>query len=61
MSVVIMVLLVKYKYALPDNQKWQEHVLSNDGPVPLEKLAYAPTKWQKWDEHISHDCAAYEI
>ena len=60
MWAVIMVLLMKYKYVLPDNQKWQEHV-SHDGPVQLKKLEYTPTVSQKWQEYISHDCARHEI
>ena len=40
MSTVIMMLLMKYTYAPPDDRKWDEHV-SHNSLVKLMKREYA--------------------
>ena len=48
-------LLMKYKYALPDNRK----NVSHDGAVHEMRLR---THWEsKWQERVTHDYAAHEI
>ena len=58
MSAMI-VLLMKWEYALPDNWKWREQV-SLDNECPEWNGITHPLS-RKRREHVSHDCATHEI
>ena len=48
-------LLMEWKYTLPNNRKWQEHV-SHDGALHEMEIC---TSW--WWDCVSHDGAANEM
>ena len=58
MSVMIVLLMI-YKYALSDSQKWR----NMSAVIVVQQLTewdYAPTASQKWQEHVSMT-TAHEI
>ena len=55
----MIVLLMKWKNALPDNQKWWEHVTIVNAANEIE-LRTTWSRKSRSREYVSHNCVAYE-